>query len=99
MQRYIASRATMRTQNEIIKALADLDTSLGAWFYYKLQCTHPYQSGWFDWMPDNAVKKFSFEEDAIKEAKRLAEGSVPFSGISWRVIFVATTSEVLDVAT
>lgn len=82
--------------NKILKAVSEIGVSQAIQFHYTLQCRQA-DSEWFDWMPDDHLKRFRFEVDAIKEAQDNIAKSVPAIGYSWQVLFVATVSEVVQV--
>lgn len=75
-------------QSELICAVTGL--KLTARYSYYLQCTHPIHPGWFDWMPDNVRKTFSFEADANEEVERLQEAGTPYGRAKWRVVLSCT---------
>ncbi len=86
----------MLTESDIMKAVVPLDVSMPMCFYYQLQCAFINKPDeWYTWMPDDKIKKFVFEIDAITEAQECIENNVPNSNCFWRVIFVATISEAI----
>lgn len=85
----------MSVVSHLVKGVSELNTSLGARFYYKLQCDH-IAFGWCDWMPNNTLMRHTFIEDARTEIERNEKVGVPQGAKSWRIVFVAEVYEVVE---